>query len=304
MFKWSHPADRLSQLIAGKNYRKAIQLVRQQIQEDKENFWLLQQLADLLVLTSERDEALRVMDQLANAYLKDGFHAKAVAMVKRMQQLSPGNSELEGKLAAIVGNQGEAEARRVIPLQATAPPRPVPKTESPREAPEEEVITGTLAVGEGEPAAAGPAPAAERHGIFRSPLFQEFTERDLLDVVHGFKLQSVQPGEILVTEGEPGGSLFILVTGSARVFARDETGRNHQIRQLEEGAFFGEVSLVTGTPRTATITAATACDLLELDRETLRRIGDKNPQVPRMIHEYCDRRSGSAEERAAREGLF
>ena len=300
MFKWSHPADRLSELIAGKHYKKAIQLVRQQIQGEGDSHWLLQQLADLLVLTNERDEALRVMDQLASAYLKDGFHAKAVAMVKRMQQLSPGNPELESKLAAIVGDRGELEARRPLPFKPAVGPGPAPEPAPPGETPETLIASGTLTVSEEAPVA--PEPPAGRPGIFRSAIFSDFTERDLLDVVRGFKLRSVQPGEILVSEGEPGGSLFVLVTGTVRVFARDESGRNHQVRLLEEGDFFGEVSLVNGSPRTATITAAAPCDLLELDQATLQRIGEKNPKVPELIREYCRLRSGSSEERAARDG--
>ena len=141
---------------------------------------------------------------------------------------------------------------------------------------------------------------AELRSLARSPLFGQFSPADLLAVIRGLSLKTCEPGEILVTEGESGASLFVLVSGHARVFVRDASGHSRQVRILGEGEFFGEVSLVTGQPRSATVTAATPCELLELDQTTLKTIAAEHPQVPQVIREICDRRSGSREELAAR----
>jgi CRP-like cAMP-binding protein len=69
---------------------------------------------------------------------------------------------------------------------------------------------------------------------------------------------------------------------------------------MEEGGFFGEISLLTGKPRSATITAAAPCELLELDRKALDEISQKHPRVREVVQEFHDQRAGSVDEMMAR----
>ena len=66
------------------------------------------------------------------------------------------------------------------------------------------------------------------------------------------------------------------------------------VRELNEGAFFGEVSILTGKPRTATITAAAHCELLVLDRPTLNSIAKKHPHVLQVLQEFYRERTAHA----------
>ena len=56
---------------------------------------------------------------------------------------------------------------------------------------------------------------------FRSPLFSDFSPEELLAIIQGLSLLSLEPGEILMTEGESGGSLFLLTTGSVRAYVKN-----------------------------------------------------------------------------------
>jgi CRP-like cAMP-binding protein len=60
---------------------------------------------------------------------------------------------------------------------------------------------------------------------------------------------------------------------------------------LMDGAFFGEMSALTGKPRSATVTAATRCDLLEMDRATLDHIAVSHPRVRELLQEFSASRS-------------
>jgi hypothetical protein len=133
-----------------------------------------------------------------------------------------------------------------------------------------------------------------------SALFNGLDREQLEEVIGGLRLTSVKPGEIIVAEGEPGGSLFLIASGRVRVYARSPSGRQKLVRTMGQGDFFGEISLLTGSRRTATITAATACEVLELDRETVDAIARRKPEVRDLISAFCRRRSGSSEERTAR----
>jgi CRP-like cAMP-binding protein len=100
-----------------------------------------------------------------------------------------------------------------------------------------------------------------------------------------------EPGEILVSAGEPGDSLYLLTTGSVRAYMRDKRGKHVPVREMHDGEFFGEMSILTGRPRSATITASSHCELLELDQRTLKEIAAKHPNVRVVLQEFYKKRS-------------
>jgi hypothetical protein len=138
--------------------------------------------------------------------------------------------------------------------------------------------------------------------VVQTPLFPDFSVDELVEVIRGLELRAYGPGEIVVTEGEPGESLFVLTTGAVRTYVRDAKGSSAPVRVLREGDFFGEVSLLEGSPRTATVTAAGHCELLEIDRLTLGKIAHKHPRVWSVVREFAERRARSEAELAARGG--
>jgi hypothetical protein len=144
---------------------------------------------------------------------------------------------------------------------------------------------------------AATAPAA----LMATPLFEEFSTEELLEVIRGLRLRHFTPGEILVTEGEPGGSLFVLTLGAVRAYVKNARGQHVFVRALGEGDFFGEISLLKGTPRTATITAAERCELLEIERSNFDSISQRHPHVWVVLKEFYDKRAGSTLEVAARD---
>jgi CRP-like cAMP-binding protein len=143
-------------------------------------------------------------------------------------------------------------------------------------------------------------PAADEAAPIESPLFGDFSRDELVAVMKGLNLLSYEPGEIIMTEGEPGSSLYVLTTGAVRAYVINSFGSNTQVRTMEEGEFFGEISLLTGNPRTATVTAAMHCELLELDRKTLDEISKDRPHVMDVVKEFHDQRAGSTDEMMAR----
>ena len=87
-------------------------------------------------------------------------------------------------------------------------------------------------------------------------------------------------GEAIVRQGQAGGSLFVVMRGEAAVTL---AGTDGEVARLRAGDVFGEMSLLTGEPRTATVTGDTDCDLLEIDAEGFRRAVLANPGVLERI---------------------
>ena len=101
-----------------------------------------------------------------------------------------------------------------------------------------------------------------------------------LAAVAGVLVRARAPqGEEILTEGDPGSSLFVLVDGTVEtskhfgVIGLDgATPRQKVLVKLSAPQFFGEIGLLEDTPRSATVRASTACELLELRRADFERL--------------------------------
>lgn len=135
--------------------------------------------------------------------------------------------------------------------------------------------------------------SAQGRQIVVSPLFQDFSVDEMVAVIQGLKLLAFDRGEAILKEGQPGGSLYMLTSGRVRAFRKNATtGKQDILGDLKEGAFFGEVSILTGQPRMASIVALTRCELLELDRPTLDGITATHPHVWDVLREFAKKRAG------------
>jgi small-conductance mechanosensitive channel len=88
------------------------------------------------------------------------------------------------------------------------------------------------------------------------------------------------PGETVVKQGESGSSMFVVVSGVAAV-TLDPDGR--EVARFADEGFFGEMSLLTGEPRTASVKAITDCELLEITAEAFRRFVLAHPAAVEQV---------------------
>jgi CRP-like cAMP-binding protein len=113
---------------------------------------------------------------------------------------------------------------------------------------------------------------------------------EMVAVIGGLNLLIFQRGDVIIRQGQPGNSLYMLTSGMVRAFVKSPEGKNKPVADLSEGAFFGEGSILTGRPRSATVAALTSCELLELDRPTLDDIASRHPHVMDVLREFAARR--------------
>jgi CRP/FNR family transcriptional regulator, cyclic AMP receptor protein len=111
--------------------------------------------------------------------------------------------------------------------------------------------------------------------VLRSvPLFQGMSDRSV-ETIAGLAFETDFPeGAALVREGEPGDRFLIIRNGSAVV---DQGGRT--LRHLGAGDFVGEISLIDGSPRSATVTATAPVAALCIDRDGFTRLMDEFPSI-------------------------
>jgi len=118
------------------------------------------------------------------------------------------------------------------------------------------------------------------------PLFASLDEHSLQAVAVLAQPVDAKAGDILILEGEPGDSFYVIVDGTVRVERGDRT-----VRSMTAGGFLGEIALVEHGARTATATCVTACRLLELRRHAFERLMDTMPDVARRIRSAMERRA-------------
>jgi CRP/FNR family transcriptional regulator, cyclic AMP receptor protein len=106
------------------------------------------------------------------------------------------------------------------------------------------------------------------------PLFQGLPESAIEAIADLARPATFPAGAQLVRQGDLGDTLIIIVSGRASV---DQDGT--VIRELGNGDFLGEISLIDGGPRTATVTAVDAIDSLTIDREGFDKLMNKHPAV-------------------------
>lgn len=128
----------------------------------------------------------------------------------------------------------------------------------------------------------------------KSPVFAPLDpyQRKLL-LAHA-KLTSYADGETIVQEGEASGALFFIKRGEVEIFS-ERQGLPIFLNKLAEGDFFGEIGLITGGPRTASVGAIGQVELLRIDRSELLQIMTNEPRVAEAIQQAAaDRGAESA----------
>jgi CRP-like cAMP-binding protein len=390
--------SRARQLIARQEYEAAIELMRGQMQGRTPTALLRLQFADVLLQAGRGAEALPVLIALADEFAAEGYVARAIAVLKRVDTVAPEREDVGARLSLLVERQHRlaAAGRRrgnastwgmeALSSHEAAPPVVVPPLPAPSAAPEpgedaaEEApgrprfggrvrsvfrrFFASIAGGPQEAApeadapppetaaqsgvapagmsqaafeekvldlvqqivqpaeGAAPAPATgdgvapaeagaswdERQAaldrarrLVATPLFAELSEEELLAVVRGLQLLAFEPGQVVITEGETGQSLFVITAGAVKVFVRNPSLRDVEVGELREGDFFGEISSLSGRPRTATVTAAARCELLELDKATVDSIARTHQRVRDMLDTAYVARVSSPEALAARQ---
>jgi len=119
----------------------------------------------------------------------------------------------------------------------------------------------------------------------RVHLFEACSSRQLRAIARIAEVQEVPAGEVIARTGEPGDRFFVIVDGSARV----EVSPQNQGR-MAPGAFFGEISLLDGEPRSATVIADTAMRLLVIPRRDFVTLLREVPSLTeRMLITLCQR---------------
>jgi small-conductance mechanosensitive channel/CRP-like cAMP-binding protein len=121
------------------------------------------------------------------------------------------------------------------------------------------------------------------------PVFAPLSEEEIEKVARASVKRIFAPGEAIVRKGQEGRSMFVITRGNVKVQIPDHDGQK-VINRLGANDFFGEMSLLTGEPRSATVVADDEVDVLEIRKGALKPIFEANPELMSSVCEIIEER--------------
>jgi len=135
------------------------------------------------------------------------------------------------------------------------------------------------------------------------PLLNHLTDSQLADLAERGRLVFVGPEHLVFRAGDPADCLYIILSGRVKVFLQDSREREIVMKTLGSGEFFGELGLLDGGNRSASIATMTACEFFVLDRQPFFDLLGVSPQLLSQQFRELSRRIRDSNERRLREQI-
>lgn len=128
------------------------------------------------------------------------------------------------------------------------------------------------------------------HVLRNSPSFRDLDEQSLEEIEALCANRHFEPGETVFLQGEPGTTLFGVLSGKIRITVSSEAGQELHLNLIEPGEIIGEIAFIDGGPRTATGTAAEPTTCFTIQRAPFFALLDRRPQITRhLLALLCER---------------
>ena len=122
------------------------------------------------------------------------------------------------------------------------------------------------------------------------PLFSDLPKNAFIQLLHEMSMRNVARGETIIREGEVDDKFFIISDGKVKVTKMGEDGREITLAFLGDGAFFGEMAILSDTPRTATVVAEADSHIFEVSRQNLDEVIEQWVSVRHVLHRFYKQR--------------
>lgn len=231
---------------------------------------------DLFGSSADRSQPIEVLalSRVLGGRRSDPFAASRAASTSSEFDDQPGTFEITLEDADLLVSEAEAVDEADLPSVSAETHVEV--------APADEIDWSDVALEELRDVATTVAAPPSEPEMPQIPLFSSLPTADLLTVIQRMALHEVEPQQIVVKEGDRGGSLYVIVDGEVAVTVGQGV-ESRELARLGQGAFFGELGLLTDNPRSATVTATGPTRLLEISRDLAWEVIEHAPEVLRTL---------------------
>lgn len=229
----------------------------------------------LAALGRARDGASALL-LVARSLGQRGFVLAAIGACRDALGLEPTHPGVQPALEQLYDYFGGVQGGATLRVPPPIVPTPMDEAEYDPQPEASDLIDRARAVAMTDPDAELPTPQSPKAPI---PFFSDLSQSAFIELVQRIKFVKLGPRSFVVQQGEPGDSLFIIATGEVEVTQTDDSGRSQKLATLEAGQLFGEMSLLTQKPRSASVETMKPTELFEVDRSALEAVARRNPAV-------------------------
>lgn len=130
--------------------------------------------------------------------------------------------------------------------------------------------------------------------VLGSHLFKSLDLASRVNLIASAFVMTYEAGDTILREGDPGDTMFLVMDGTLRVETSGGANGTVHLAELGRGACVGEVSVITGAPRTATVTAITNVSVATFARHRVSRVLGQSPKVRALLEQLIERRADDA----------
>ena len=242
-------------------------------------------VADILLKQGMVSEAMEVYKVIAWHFTKAGFPLLGIVAIKMLTAVEKSYSDVLEVLAGLYS----ADSDRVSP-EAPAPQLPdLRRVEVTKAA---ENVDQVVPLSGAELGKLATKLATDEKGLtdypeklHSIPLFSDLPEDAFAQLLEDLKLRRFSRDGVILREGDPGKSFFLLARGMVEV-SKKVSEENLVLARLSDGSVFGEMALVSNEPRSATVRALSHVDLLELERSDLEKEARQMESIGQALKKF------------------
>lgn len=139
--------------------------------------------------------------------------------------------------------------------------------------------------------------------ISKIPFFAPLQETESEELAEDATMHVFSAGEMIIREGDPGRSVYVILDGRVRVFTRDYDDNELELATLGVGQFFGEMSFISDEPRSSSVAALELSVVVELSYDSMAKVIEQNQTVKQVLEKYHKFRKKDTQEKLAEIGL-
>ncbi len=306
--------NELSKYVGLGQWAKAVQTLQGLIQLEPTNTHYYLRMGDYSLKAGNKAGAIKHYYEAADMYVKAGFSVKAIATYKMILKIAPGETQATALMKAVNTHSGGIafDASFLEPQQAPAGEKeeailnPVVADELPDSTGMAEEVPGSAPeslpddfeyLEEADPPpleASSELLPSDAPGAVRKlsdtknidQLFASFTPDEFGAIVEKLEPLEFIEGERIIAEGEEGDGMYLITRGGGKV-VKEHKGQEVELCELGEGEFFGELSLLVGGPRSASVFAKAETEVLRLRSADLSVVIKQYPRLESVLEHFA-----------------
>jgi CRP-like cAMP-binding protein len=273
------------QFVKDTNYLAAMRAYVAVLRRVPEDYETRLALADCLAGVGATEVAVRVYEATAELSVKGGRPLVAVVACRALVAQGGSCGSVMTRLSVLYGRGSNRLASVGARLNVCADEIVIDTKELRRELTVAQLVEEAVRIGV-DLDAVGELPLK----FSAIPLLSELSPVTLLSAVRATTVKRLPAGQAVIRQGEQGKSCYLVARGKVQVMSETKNGEQLKLASLTDGAIFGEMALVSGMPRSASVVTVEETDLVELGPEAFAAMGEEINRVAESLDRLAKRR--------------